>query len=76
MLAAGANGTLLWYHWSHLLNRAATPTQKDLHAVANLGQCVFFGQEVLGRGQSAGHALMMCALRAFRSQLNGVAPTL
>ena len=58
MLAAGANGTLLWYHWSHLLQRATTPTKKDLYAVANLGQCVFFGQEVLGRGQNGGHALM------------------
>ena len=36
-----------------------SPTQLDLFAVANLGQCVFFGQEMLGRGQGGGHALMM-----------------
>ena len=27
--------------------------------MANLGQCIFFGQEMLGEGQGGGHALMM-----------------
>ena len=59
VLAAGASGTILWYHWSHKIQHAMSPTEKDLYAVANLGQCVFFGQEMLGRGQGGGHALMM-----------------
>ena len=44
------------YHWSHRIQHAVSPTQLDLFAVANLGQCVFFGQEMLGRGQGGGHA--------------------
>ena len=47
------------YHWSHLIQRAVSPTRADLYAVANLGQCVFFGHEMLGRGQGGGHALML-----------------
>ena len=47
------------YHWSHLIQQAVSPTRADLHAVSNMGQCVFFGQEVLDRGQEGGHTLMM-----------------
>ena len=59
ILAAGAGGTILFYHWSHLITQAVSPTKADLYAITNQGSCIFFGEEMLGRGQGGGHALML-----------------